>query len=141
MRVRPPASPRERAEALEDLARVSMTEVGPEVPDPVLLLEEISLTHVEPHEGQDGQPIPRGLARGWWALGLKIGSAAHYVRTLGTGDGVEVGTADSYLEWISLTGTEPGSPSGDLAVFGLSETSHHPSPEHGRDRLPYRGFI
>ncbi len=58
MRVSAPVLAQERADALTELARISMTLATPEV-DPITYLERISLSHIGPIAGQEAS---RGLS-------------------------------------------------------------------------------
>ncbi|HEY2157072.1 MAG TPA: SulP family inorganic anion transporter, partial [Isosphaeraceae bacterium] len=130
LRVSAPVLAQERSKALAELARLSLTRVGPDVPDPIAYLERMSLTHV----GQltnvgdwADHPITDALIGVWRYLGCKGKAAMTLVRTLGIGDGVEVVADSRDLECLSLTWTAPS------IAPGLAPFADPPRPGVGGD--------
>ena len=77
-----PVLAQELAEARTALARISLTSVSPEAPDPVAYLERISLTHFGPIAGQDDHVITAAAARAWQYLARKARAVSSSLRSL-----------------------------------------------------------
>ena len=82
LRVASPVLARDLAEARTELARISLTEVSAEAPDPVAYLERISLTHYGPIEGQDDNLITAFLIRSAKRVARGIDAGLEFVRSL-----------------------------------------------------------
>lgn len=108
LRVSAPVLADERAKALADLARVSLTTVNPEIPDPVAYLERISLTHVDPAADQGDHVITEGFVRAARFVARKTRSALNSLRTAGARNRLqEISTARGVV-WYGLPSSEPG---------------------------------
>jgi hypothetical protein len=120
MRIGAPVLADERAAALESLARISLTYTSP---DPLVLLERISLTHVGPIPGHEDHPVHVGIALAWRFLVRTAGAMARSVRSVFVFDGPETfAFADHDMAWTSLSRFEhEAEPS---AVDKLSLSSH-----------------
>ncbi len=130
LRVSAPVLAEERTEALAELARLSLTNVNREVPNPVAFLEHISLTHVGPIPGQDDHMITAAVFHAANPLGRRFKATLVYIRTMGIGDGVEV-VADSHdLECLSLT-TDIGNRPDEAPDAGLTPFADLTQPDDG----------
>jgi MFS superfamily sulfate permease-like transporter len=121
LRVSAPVLAQERAEALKELERISLTSVSPTQPDPLVALERISLTHVGPIAGQDDHIITTAVISAGKYLVRKAGGAMKFVRHVGIGDEVEVITDVHDLEWLSLSRCEHGEYPSEVDRFSLSD--------------------
>ena len=131
LRVSAPILARERTEALAELARLSLTDVDREVPNPVVFLEHISLTHIGPIPGQDDHMITAALFRAANPLSHTFKATIVFIRTLGIGDGVEVLASSRDMECLSLT-TEIGNRPGEASGAGLVPFADLPQPDDGQ---------
>ena len=100
MRVSPPVLAQERAAALDSLARISLSYVSPDQPDPIAVLKRISLTHVGLNAAQEDHPFVDALRY----LVRKARATANFFRSMFVFDNVEAfTTADRDIEWMSLS--------------------------------------
>jgi carbonic anhydrase len=134
LRVSQPVLAQERAKALTELARISLTSVSPEVPDPIAYLERISLTHVEPTADENGHAITAALVRTWRFLARMARAVLTFVRDLRIGDEMEVDTSGSArdLAWFSLSRVERDNSLSDFERLSLSRFE---SPGNPASRL------
>ena len=72
MRISEPVLAQDRADAMTELARISLIKDGQEVPDSVAFLERISLTHVGPIPGNTDHVITRAVIRACRYLARKF---------------------------------------------------------------------
>ena len=111
LRVSAPVLAAERAEALAELDRVCPTRVGPGFRDPIAYLEQVHLTHVGPignWADWADHPITDVLIGACRSVGLKLGAAATFARTLGIRDqGPAVGPVRD-RQWYSIPEPESG---------------------------------
>ena len=122
-----PVLAQERSAALESLARISLTYTEPNQPDPLVLLERISLTRVAPIPGQENHPVHVGIARAWRFLGRMAGAMTRAVRRVFIFDGSDsFAFADRDLAWTSLSRTENEDAPSELDKLSLSS---HEQPE------------
>ena len=123
MRLSVPIRAHERIEALNALAKISLTYVSPEV-DPITYLERISLTRVGPIPDQDNHPIRNTFIRSCHSLCYRIRSLGSVVRTALIHD-EEFEAADRDLAWTSLSRPEPDTtPPSDIEKLSLSSREH-----------------
>jgi MFS superfamily sulfate permease-like transporter len=123
LRVSAPILAQERARALTELSRLSMTRVSTEVPDATAFLERISLTHVRPIEGQDDHVITEALIRAWRYLARMSTAALGFIRLARIGNGVVKVAHIRDLAWFSLGNDEAEAFTShhSLAWFSLSK--------------------
>ena len=121
MRVSEPVLAKDRADAMTELARISLLRDGREVTDPVAFLERISLTHVGPIPGNTDHVITLAVIGVFRYVARKYNAMLAAIRTMGIRDGVVNESPDHDLEWMSLRDFErrPDSPPHDLAWFSL----------------------
>jgi hypothetical protein len=131
LRISPPVLARERAEALTELARISLSQVSLEAPDPVAHLERLSLTRVGPIAGQDDHVINEAVARAWRHLARTTRGTLTFVRTWGFDDDIEVDTSAGGLEWLSLSWIERGATRTEAERLSLSRFGDRPRPVTG----------
>jgi hypothetical protein len=110
---------KELAEARTALARISLTEVSPEVPDPVAYLEQISLTHYGPIEGQEEHIVTVFLIRNVKRLARGIDACLEFVRSLIDRDDAEDYQTVRDLALVSLHPIDLGRPSMDSIFRSL----------------------
>jgi hypothetical protein len=121
MRISAPILAPERARALSELTRMSLTQISAEGLDPAAYLARISLTRVEPITGEDNHVIADALTSAYRSVARRAGSAVAFVRTLGIGDRVEVETSSGRdLEWFSLYRVERGDFADDVERLSLA---------------------
>jgi MFS superfamily sulfate permease-like transporter len=136
MRISAPELAHERAAALEALAKISLTYTAPDQPDPLVLLERISLTHVGPISGQEDHPVHVGVARTWRFMGRMTGAMARAVRSVFVFDQPETfAFADHDLAWTSLSRREMETAPSDVDKLSLSS---HELPRLKDDAPPPR---
>ncbi len=121
LRVCEPVLAQERAAALAELARLSMTGASRVTVDSVVFLERISLTRVGPVPGRDDRAIAAALLHARRYLVRKIRAATTFVRTLGIGDEVEVLADTRDLGRLSLSWKEKVDFSSDAEWLCLSQ--------------------
>ena len=121
MRISAPMLAQERSAALEALARIGLTYSDPDQPDPLVLLERISLTHAGPIPGQDDHPITMALVHGWRFLGRITMVVPHSIRSIFVFSGGETFTfADHDMAWTSLERMEHEDAPSELEKLSLS---------------------
>jgi carbonic anhydrase len=122
MRVSAPVLAEERARALTELARISLTVTVPQV-DPVTYLEQISLTRVGPIAGHEDHPIRLAVIRARrYAIG-KFRAAGRYLQTMLVRN-EEYPAADHDLAWNSLSLVESAGPPSEIDKLSLSADEH-----------------
>jgi MFS superfamily sulfate permease-like transporter len=123
LRVSAPILAQERASALTELTRLSMTRVSTDLPDAAAYLERISLTHVRPAEGQDDHVITEALANAWCYLVRKTRAALACIHLTRIGAGVVKVAHIRDLAWFSLSDNEAEAFNShhSLAWFSLSK--------------------
>jgi MFS superfamily sulfate permease-like transporter len=102
MRVSAPVLAQERAEALAELARISLISDGREVLDPIAYLEHISLTHVGPDGEWPDHPITLALVGTCRYVVRQTAAGASFVWTFGVRGAVSVAGESRRREWFSL---------------------------------------
>ena len=75
MHISTPVLAKERATALDALARFSLIHAGSEKPDPFVLLEGISLTRIGVNVDQDEHPVHKGVAPTAWRFLVRMAKA------------------------------------------------------------------
>jgi carbonic anhydrase len=121
MRISAPVLATERAAALESLAKISLTDTSPEQPDPLVLLERISLTHVGPIPGQEDHPVHVGAALAWRFLVRLAAKARRAGRSAFAFEGRETfAFADRDLAWTSLSRLEQEDAPSEVDKLSLS---------------------
>ena len=121
MRVSAPVLAQERAAARESLARISLTNTEPNQPDPLVLLERISLTRVAPIPGQEDHPVRVGIARAWRFVSRAAGAMTRAVRSVFAFEGPDTfAFADRDLAWTSLERKEHEDAPSEVDKLSLS---------------------
>jgi carbonic anhydrase len=121
MRISAPVLATERAAALESLAKISLTYTSPDQPDPLVLLERISLTHVGPIPGQKDHPVHVGVALAWRFLVRLSGSVRRAIRSVFVFQAPETfAFADRDLAWTSLSRLEQEDAPSEVDKLSLS---------------------
>lgn len=120
LRVSPPVLGPERARALAELARISLSSTGPGDPDPITYLEGISMTYLEPTTEQDDQAITAALVRAWRYLAHDTRAVLTFLRDVGIGDDMEGPAPVHDLDWLSLSRIERVNSQSDLDRLSLS---------------------
>jgi hypothetical protein len=138
MRVSPPIPARGRAEALQALARLSMTGAEAKSPELVDSLAHLSLTSldrsiVEPHD----HPIGEFLTRAVGSFFAKARGLLMFVRSAFADLDAEVPNARRDLCWYSPShpGREGHHPGGALALFSLTEADHQSTSQPRFDMI------
>jgi hypothetical protein len=134
MRISAPVLAQERAEALETLAKISLTHVSPEQPDAVAFLGRVSLTHVGPIPGQDNHVINQAVARAWRHLVRRVRSLSSSIRSLLVfRDTDVVALAEQDLSLSGLGQFEPEEVPSEIEKLSLS-SHEYPRPHLGGAR-------
>jgi MFS superfamily sulfate permease-like transporter len=132
MRISAPVLAQERAEALETLAKISLSYVSPGQPDPIAYLERISLTHIGLNAGQEEHPVNQAVARAWRYLARKTKDVLNSIRSLFVFDEAEVLTySDHDLAWTSLSRIEQDTAPSEVEKLSLSSGEYR-RPNIGR---------
>jgi MFS superfamily sulfate permease-like transporter len=127
LRVSAPILAQERADAMTELARLSLVTPSSESLDPVVYLERISLTHVAPIAGQDDHVVHEILSRAWRYVVRKAGELKEFVRrpTM-THDGHGPFSKPRDMAWLSLTRIDRSVVLSEAERLSLSHPDHHP---------------
>jgi hypothetical protein len=146
LRVNSPVLATELVDARTALARMSLTLISQEIPDPVAYLERISLRHYGPIEGQDDHVVTAFLIRNAKQLAWGIDACLEIVRSVLDYDDAEDYQTVRDLALVSLHPIDLGRPSMDsifrslpgipasaeLSLAGASQPASRPSGEQRR---------
>lgn len=129
LRVSAPVLAQDRARALSELSRLSLTTTSPEIPDPVAYLERMSLTRIGPDSRPDNHEIFHALGAATLRLFRMVTAPLTYLWNLGLDGDVMVDTSDSArgLAWFSLSRTDRGDAPNELERLSLSRFTSMPS--------------
>ena len=128
MRISAPVLARERAQALETLARISLSYLNPDQPDLIAYLERVSLTHVGPIPGRDDHLINATVARAWRYLACQSRVIVDALRSLFVFDDREsLAFAEQELSLSGLSRVDPGHLPSEIAKLSLS-SHEYPRP-------------
>ena len=133
MRISAPVLAKDRADAMTELARISLIRDGQEASDPAAFLERISLIHVGPIPGNTDHVITAAVIGACGYLARKFRDTLASVRAMGISDGVVEESPDHDLEWMSLGDFERkhNGPAHDLAWFSLrTDRKAHDPAQH-----------
>jgi MFS superfamily sulfate permease-like transporter len=136
MRINQPIPAEERARAMSELARLSLSldHNGPAAEDAVLALDRLSLTHVGPLPRARDHVITAAVFRFARAAWGKTVAVAAYLNRVRKGDGVMVETPAHDLAWFSLDRPEWAEVRDELERLSL-EQSRSPSPVNPLEQL------
>jgi hypothetical protein len=125
MRISAPVLAQERAQALDALARISVSYVSPEQPDPVAFLDRISLTHIGVNASQEEHVINEAVIRAWRYLARTTKAMSSSVRSLFVFEDAEsFAFSDHDLSLSGLSGIELGDVPSEIEKFSLSSGEH-----------------